>query len=130
MRLTKPTCRCRSRKGNDRGWTAEGSCPQRFIRYNELVTDTVQIGILGDYDPESPTLPAVEKSIQHAAETLEISAQAKWLPTPSLLDPDIETKLEAFDGLWAAPGSPYKSFDGMLRGIEFARRRDWPFVGT
>ena len=23
--------------------------------------------------------------------------------------------------LWAAPGSPYKSFDGMLKGIEFAR---------
>ena len=85
MRLTKPTCRCRSRKGNDRGWTAEGGCPQQFIRYNELVTDTVQIGILGDYDPESPkTLPAVEKSNQHAAEKLEVSAQAKWLPTPSL----------------------------------------------
>ena len=29
-----------------------------------------------------------------------------------------------------APGSPYKSFDGMLKGIEFARRRDWPFLGT
>lgn len=32
--------------------------------------------------------------------------------------------------LWAAPGSPYKSFDGMLKGIEFARSRDWPFLGT
>jgi CTP synthase (UTP-ammonia lyase) len=94
------------------------------------VTDTVQIGILGDYDSDSPTLPAVERSIRHAAEKLGIAAQAKWLPTPSLLDPEIETMLEAFDGLWAAPGSPYKSFDGMLRGIEFARRRDWPFVGT
>jgi CTP synthase (UTP-ammonia lyase) len=90
----------------------------------------VQIGILGDYDPDSPTLPAVKKSIQHAADELKIVAEAKWLPTPSLLDPNIEAKLEAFDGLWAAPGSPYKSFDGMLRGIEFARRRDWPFVGT
>ena len=28
------------------------------------------------------------------------------------------------------PGSPYKSFDGMLKGIEFARERDWPFLGT
>jgi CTP synthase (UTP-ammonia lyase) len=92
--------------------------------------DIVQIGILGDYDPDSPTLPAVKKSIQHAADELKIVAEAKWLPTPSLLDPNIEAKLEAFDGLWAAPGSPYKSFDGMLRGIEFARRRDWPFVGT
>jgi CTP synthase (UTP-ammonia lyase) len=92
--------------------------------------ETVKIGILGDYDPDSPTLPAVQKSIQHAAGELEISAEAKWLPTPSLLDPELDTQLEAFDGLWAAPGSPYKSLDGMLRGIEFARRRNWPFVGT
>ena len=94
------------------------------------MAEALQIGILGDYDPASATLPAVEKSIQHAAKELKISAETKWLPTPSLLDPDIETKLEAFHGLWAAPGSPYKSFDGMLRGIEFARRRNWPFVGT
>lgn len=38
--------------------------------------------------------------------------------------------LESFDGLWASPGSPYKSMEGMLQGIEFARRRDWPFLGT
>jgi CTP synthase (UTP-ammonia lyase) len=90
----------------------------------------VQIGIFGDYDPNSPTLPAIAKSIQHAATELKISAEVTWLPTDSLLDPALDSKLEAFDGLWAAPGSPYKSFNGMLRGIEFARRRDWPFVGT
>lgn len=92
--------------------------------------ESLHIGILGDYDPASPTLPSVEKSIQHAADKLKISAQSQWLPTDSLLGKDIETKLEEFDGLWAAPGSPYKSFDGMLRGIEFARRCDWPFLGT
>ena len=42
----------------------------------------------------------------------------------------VEKTLEDFDGLWASPGSPYKSFDGMLKGIEFARRRDWPYLGT
>jgi CTP synthase (UTP-ammonia lyase) len=94
------------------------------------VAEAVQIGIFGDYDPVSPTLPAIEKSIQHAADKLKIVAEAKWLPTDSLLGSELEKKLEAFDGLWAAPASPYKSFDGMLRGIEFARRRDWPFVGT
>jgi len=94
------------------------------------VAEAVQIGILGDYDPDSPTLPAVEKSIQHAAQELKIITEAKWLPTDSLLGPELDRELETFDGLWAAPGSPYKSFEGMLRGIEFARRRDWPFVGT
>jgi len=94
------------------------------------VADAVRIGIFGDYDPASPTLPWVEKSIQHAAEQLKIAVEATWLPTPSLLESELDQKLEAFDGLWAAPGSPYKSADGMLRGIEFARRRDWPFLGT
>jgi CTP synthase (UTP-ammonia lyase) len=94
------------------------------------VAEPLQIGILGDFDSASPTLPAVEQSIQHAAEKLKITAEVKWLPTDSLLTSELEKKLEAFDGLWASPGSPYKSFDGMLRGIEFARRRDWPFVGT
>ncbi len=94
------------------------------------MAEAVRIGIFGDYDPASPTLPAVEKSIQHAAAQLKIAVEATWLPPPSLLDRELDRKLEAFDGLWAAPGSPYKSFDGMLRGIEFARRRDWPFLGT
>jgi len=94
------------------------------------MSDAVQIGIFGDNDPASPTLPALEKSIQHAAKKLAIRADAQWLPTDTLLDAKLHSRLEIFDGLWAAPGSPYKSFDGMLRGIEFARRRDWPFVGT
>jgi len=90
----------------------------------------VRIGVLGDYDPASPTHPAVEKAIQHAAKELKIAVAAEWVPTGSLAGSEVDRKLEAFDGLWAGAGSPYKSFDGMLRGIEFARRRDWPFVGT
>jgi CTP synthase (UTP-ammonia lyase) len=54
----------------------------------------------------------------------------RWLPTPSLEGPAAEKTLRRWDGLIASPGSPYKSFIGMLRGIEFARTRDWPFVGT
>ena len=94
------------------------------------MSESVKIGIFGECDPGSPTLPFVEKSLQHAAAELKITVEAQWLPTPSLLVPALDEKLESFDGLWAAPGSPYKSFDGMLRGIEFARRRDWPFLAT
>lgn len=90
----------------------------------------MRIGILGDYDPKSPTLPAIEKSLQHSADKLNISVEAEWLATPSLLESKTQKRLETFDGIWAAPGSPFKSFDGMLKGIEFARRRDWPFLGT
>lgn len=94
------------------------------------VSDPVRIGILGDFDPDYRSHHATNECLQHAAHKLNIEVQSEWLPTPALLEPDTEKKLETFDGLWASPGSPYKSFDGMLKGIEFARRRDWPFVGT
>lgn len=94
------------------------------------MSDAVRIAILGDYDPKSPTLPAIEKSLQHAAAQLQAQVESQWLPTPSLLEANATKVLESFDGIWAAPGSPFKSFDGMLKGIEFARSRDWPFLGT
>ena len=92
--------------------------------------DSIRIAILGDFDPASPTLPSIDKSLEHAAAKLKILVEPHWIATPSLLEPATLKSLETFDGIWAAPGSPYKSFDGMLKGIEFARRRDWPFLGT
>ena len=94
------------------------------------MSDAVRIGILGDFNPQFRSHQATSDSLQHAAHKLGTAVESEWIPTPSLMKPGAEKKLESFDGLWASPGSPYKSFDGMLKGIEFARRRDWPFLGT
>jgi CTP synthase (UTP-ammonia lyase) len=94
------------------------------------VSDAVRIGILGDFNPEFRSHHATNDALQHAAGKLGVKVVSEWLPTPSLIEADAEKKLESWDGLWASPGSPYQSFDGMLKGIEFARRRDWPFLGT
>jgi CTP synthase (UTP-ammonia lyase) len=94
------------------------------------VSAAIRIGILGDFNADLRSHRAINDSLQHAAKKLNTQVEGEWLPTPSLVKPDAEKKLESFDGLWASPGSPFKSFDGMLKGIEFARRRDWPFLGT
>lgn len=91
---------------------------------------SVRIGILGDFNPEFRSHHATPDSLQYAARKLDLKVESEWIPTPSLIGSDAEKTLESFDALWASPGSPYKSFDGMLKGIEFARRRDWPFLGT
>jgi CTP synthase (UTP-ammonia lyase) len=93
------------------------------------VTEPVRIGILGDFNPEFRSHHATNDSLQHAAQRLGFPVESVWLSTPSLLEPE-PGKLELFDGLWASAGSPYKSFDGMLKGIEFARVHDWPFLAT
>jgi CTP synthase (UTP-ammonia lyase) len=94
------------------------------------VSNAVRIGILGDFNSEFPSHHATNHALQHAAVKVGLKVESQWIPTPSLTAPGAEKVLESFDGLWASPGSPYKSFDGMLKGIEFARRRDWPFLGT
>ena len=94
------------------------------------MSERVRIGILGDFTDEFRSHHATNDALQHAAAKLKITVESQWLPTPSLLEPGAQHVLESFDGLWAAPGSPYKSMDGMLKGIEFARRRDWPFLAT
>lgn len=92
--------------------------------------EPVRIGILGDFNPEFRSHHATNDALQHAAAKLNVTVESEWLPTPSLLESEAPKILESFDGLWASPGSPYKSMEGMLKGIEFARRRDWPFLGT
>jgi len=94
------------------------------------VSDAVRIAILGDFNADFRSHHATNDALEHAARKLGMRVEKEWLATPSLNKPEAEKKLEGFDGIWASPGSPYKSFDGMLKGIEFARRRDWPFLGT
>lgn len=60
--------------------------------------ESIKIGILGDYDPASPNLFAVEQSIKHAAEKLKITAEAQWLATDSLLTPEVSGR----DHIWKA----------------------------
>ncbi|MGE5326145.1 MAG: hypothetical protein ACM3NO_03845 [Deltaproteobacteria bacterium] len=90
----------------------------------------IKIGILGDFNPEYRSHQTTNTSIDVSAKRLKWDVEVQWLPTPGLLERGSEKVLATFDGLWASAGSPYKSMAGMLKGIEFARSGDWPFVAT
>ena len=89
----------------------------------------IRIGIIGDFEPAFHSHFATNAALYDAATVLKALLEIRWIPTATLAA-HAEGILECWDGLIAAPGSPYKSFDGMVRGIRFARTRDWPFVGT
>ena len=90
----------------------------------------IRIGIIGDFEPTYHSHFATNAALYDAASGLKIPLTLRWLPTPTLDRADAPKILGSWDALIAAPGSPYKSFTGMLRGIEFARTQDWPFTGT
>jgi CTP synthase (UTP-ammonia lyase) len=94
------------------------------------VTDSLRIGIIGDWDPARSSHVATNEALGHAANALGVALEVSWLPTPALDHPDGTMRLEAYDALWCAPGSPYESMEGALAAIRFARERDCPFIGT
>lgn len=81
------------------------------------------IGVVGDFSPTNPTHRFTNEALARAG--LEI----EWVPTGSISDPPTG-RLTRCAGLWIAPGSPYRSMNGALSAIRYARERGVPLVGT
>lgn len=89
------------------------------------MTNKIKLGIIGDYNADNPTHIATNEGLKHAAEALQMrSVEATWLPT------DQSHSFSDFQGLLCSPGSPYKSLEGALLGIQCAREKNIPFLGT
>ncbi len=89
----------------------------------------VAIALVGDYDAGITAHAAIEKSLQLAsAAPAAAKVVWRWLSTPQLAASVQE--LIQHDAVWCVPGSPYRSAAGALAGIQAARTRNIPFLGT
>ena len=82
-----------------------------------------RIGVVGDFQPTNPTHRFTNDALARAG------AEVAWIPTERV-GRDPAERLAPYDGLWIAPASPYRSMDGALRAIRYARERGVPLVGT
>ena len=62
-----------------------------------------------------------------SANLLGINLAFGWVPTNEILS---ARRISPFGGVWCVPASPYRSMDGALRAIQYAREHDIPFLGT
>jgi CTP synthase (UTP-ammonia lyase) len=92
--------------------------------------NVLRIGIIGDFQRGKHSHWATEAALFHAAARLGLAVEPSWIATTALSSESDTLLLEAFDGIWGAPGSPFENTEGMLRGIGFARGRNVPFLGT
>jgi CTP synthase (UTP-ammonia lyase) len=98
--------------------------------YTLCMRRTLRIGIVADYDPKNKYHLATEQSVTHAAEALGLAAESLWLDTNALDNASAETRLGTCNAIWCGTSSPYRSMEGALSAIRFARERGWPFIGT
>lgn len=89
--------------------------------------DTRRVALVGDYDATVTAHQAIPLALSLVAEATGVRLQWQWIPTQEILS---ERRVESCDGIWCVPASPYRSMDGALRAIRFARESGRPFLGT
>ncbi len=88
----------------------------------------VRIAVVGDYQAGNETHEAIAASVDHHG-CDGLVAEVTWVPTDAVAAPP-ESLLQGLDGLWVAPGSPYRSLEGALAAIRHARLANLPLLGT
>jgi CTP synthase (UTP-ammonia lyase) len=81
------------------------------------------MGLIGEFNEQNNAHHAIGAAVNAASEG---RVETKWVSTDSVSN----SALAEFDGLWCVPGMPYRSADGALAAIRFARSHRIPFLGT
>jgi CTP synthase (UTP-ammonia lyase) len=77
------------------------------------------IAALGDRDVSFLTHREIDAAIA-------LEPRIRWVGT----DSSEAARIDAFDGLWVLPGTPYRDDDAVLEAIRFAREQGMPILGT
>jgi CTP synthase (UTP-ammonia lyase) len=94
-----------------------------------IMTPVVRVALIGDYNPDVAAHQSIPRSLTIAGNVLGARVDGCWLATERI-DAAPGALLESFDAFWSVPASPYRSTDGALTAIRFAREKDRPFLGT
>ncbi len=86
------------------------------------------IALIGDFSAEVLAHQAINKCFV-LAQQAGLALEPVWTGTDTLV-PGQEDSLRRFGGFWCVPASPYRSTEGALWAIQFARTHHIPFLGT
>jgi len=91
------------------------------------VRSIVKVGLIGDLDSSVPAHQAIPLALKNAGEQCGVQVAVEWAQTDEIRSTG---RLSRFDGIWCVPASPYRSMDGALLSICYARESKTPFLGT
>lgn len=92
--------------------------------------NAVRIAVVADYNPNNKYHIATNDSLAHAGAYLGLNVEPVWYDTDKLDSDSAEDWLRECHAVFCGTSSPYRSMEGALRSIRFARERGWPFIGT
>ena len=85
---------------------------------------TAKLALVGDRSPAVRAHGRIPLLIDALRRRDGIVLDPYWIPSTEADD------LEAFDGIWVVPGSPYTDPDKVVAAVKTAREQEIPFLGT
>lgn len=85
------------------------------------------VTVVGDYQPSNETHVAIARAVEHSAGALDLDLGVEWVATDTIVTGDELTGAEA---IWISSGGPYRSFEGSMAAIRWARTTGVPLLGT
>ena len=86
-----------------------------------------KIGIIGEFYASFKPHSSLNQSLEWLQEKFDFDFE--WIDTLQVLEHG-NNILPQLDGVWSAPGSPFKSLEGALLAIKYARENNVPHLGT
>lgn len=89
----------------------------------------VEIGIVGKYVRLGDAYLSVVEALRHAAVAMGGDLNLRWINSEDLETDGAERHLEGVDGLVVPGGFGIRGVDGKIIAVQFARKRQIPFLG-
>ncbi len=89
----------------------------------------VTIAIVGKYVGYQDSYKSLNEALVHGGAAHNLKVNVVWVEAEGLEGDRWEEQLEGFDGILVPGGFGKRGIPGMLRGIEFARKRKVPYFG-
>ena len=86
------------------------------------------IALVGDFSEKIHTHLALNNAIEHCRKHLDFLIETRWLSTTSLPHQGLDQN--EFQGCWIVPGSPYENDEAVLSTIRWARKNNFPLLGS
>lgn len=88
---------------------------------------TSKIAVIGEFNETFEAHTTLNDALDYLKKDYPLTYD--WVETDRV-EHEKNQILQRYDGLWSAPGSPFKSLDGALYAITYARTSNIPHLGT
>jgi CTP synthase (UTP-ammonia lyase) len=89
----------------------------------------IRIALVGDFDEKMHTHVALNASIAHCRSHISSELDVEWISTDRATN-GLSLSKNKYNGLWIAPGSPYKDDEAVYNVIQKARENNIPMMGS